>query len=125
MNDFWCSYKESFSEVVITLLVFLISDYHSLYYDKCLRNYSVDAGEQYINEMLFQAHPQRCLEVLYMPLDTFESLITWLKVNGELKDFRSVSTRQQLAIFMLLCGSGLSQRTTAEFFLYSQEIISR
>ena len=125
MDDFWSSYEERFSEVVITLLILLISEYHSIYYDKCPHNLSVDAGEQYISEILLQAHPQRCLEVLRMPLNTFESLIAWLKVNGSLRDFRSVSARQQLAIFLSICGPGLSQRTTAEFFCHSQETISR
>ena len=125
MDEFWPDSEESMLQIFVFILVSIAYHYKDTYYNKQQQITSSIEGEEYLKEILQQAHPRRCFEVLRMPLETFLSLNNWLIRHTDLADSRQVSAPQKLAIFLSICGHGMSQRVTAERFRHSLQTISR
>jgi hypothetical protein len=85
-------------------------------------------NNQYVNELLTTAHPQRCWDVLRMTIETFFTLRDWLLANTSLKSSRTkagVSIEEKIVIFLYIVAHGASAREACERFSYSIRTILR
>jgi hypothetical protein len=101
------------------------------------RVYTGQSGQDYIEELLDSAHPERISHVLRMQLDTFYALQDWLVINTTLKgnsivhnrrirgQGRQVSIEEKLVIFIYIISKGASNRDASERFSRSSHTISR
>ena len=125
MDSYWINYEDQLSNLLFIVFLKYLDNYIQTYYRKLPRNIPPRESERLFQALIRQGHPQRCRDVFRMPLETFLRLNEWLVSNTSLKDSRSVSTLQKLAIFLRICGHGLSQRIAAEIFQHSGDTISR
>jgi hypothetical protein len=100
------------------------------------RMHTGQSGQDYIQELLDIAHPERILHVLRMQLDTFYALRDWLVENTDLKGVnitynqrirgqgKQVSIEEKLVIFIFIISKGASNRDTGERFSRSNNTIS-
>jgi hypothetical protein len=92
------------------------------------RIYTGQSGQDYVQELLDSAHPERVYNALRMQLDTFYTLRDWLVINTDLKGNnitqnrrirglgRQVSIEEKLVIFIYIISKGASHRDTSERF---------
>ena len=89
------------------------------------KHVSILSGQAYTQEILESNHEERILECLHMPLATFQCLCQNLRQKRLLKDNRYTTIEHQVHIFIFICTTGSSNRTTQERFGHSPETISR
>ena len=102
--------------------------YYSHYYVKTPRhnpNEARDRGEVYVRHILASSSLYRSVSAYRMPPETFLRLLGELQSSGGLRDSRNASTKQKLAIFLTICGQGVSQRHTAEIYGHDNSQIGR
>lgn len=92
------------------------------------RIYTGQSGQDYVQELLDSAHPERVYHVLRMQLNTFYALRDWLVINTDLKGDnitqnrrirglgRQVSIEEKLVIFIYIISKGASHRDASERF---------
>jgi hypothetical protein len=80
-------------------------------------------GEAWVVELL-SGHPERMRTALGVNLHVFSALILELRAAGY-KNSKHVSLKEQLAIFLYACVTGLTIRHLGECFQRSNETISR
>ena len=125
MDSYWIDYEDQLANLLFILFLKYLDSYIQTHYRKLARNIPPRESERLFQALVQHGHPQRCRDLFRMPLETFLRLHGWLVFNTSLKDSRSVSALQKLAIFLRICGYGLSQRIAAEVFQHSGDTISR
>lgn len=100
-----------------------ITLYSSPFYWKQEYHTSKLSGAEWVQELL-EGHPDRIWTELGVRLHVFVILVHELQVLG-LKDGRSVGVKEQVAIFLHMCVTGLAIRHVGERFQRSNETISK
>ena len=92
------------------------------------RIYTGQSGQDYVQELLNSAHPERVYNALRMQLDTFYALRDWLVINTDIRGNnitqnrrirglgRQVSIEEKLMIFIYIISKGASHRDASERF---------
>ena len=102
--------------------------HYSQYYDTIPRRSPSEAhnrGEVYVRDILASLSLSRSVHAYRMPTETFLRLSRELQRSGGLRDGRTASARQKLAIFLTICGQGVSQRHTGEIYGHDNMQIGR
>lgn len=81
------------------------------------------SGAEWVQELL-EGHPDRIWTELGVRLHVFLILVHELQLLG-LADGKSVGVKEQVAIFLYMCVTGLSIRHVGERFQRSNETISK
>lgn len=99
---------------------------HSLsgHYCKTPLNNSKLTGAEWVRELAL-GHPSRCRNSLGVNKHVFTKLLDELKARAGLKDTKHVEASEQLAIFLYLATTGLSNRKTQERLQRSADTISK
>lgn len=99
---------------------------HSIHgnYCKTPQNNSKLSGAEWVQELAY-GHPSRCRNNLGMNKHVFMKLLQELQGRTNLVDTKHVEAKEQLAIFLYLATTGLSNRKTQERLQRSAETISK
>ena len=102
--------------------------HYSHYYDRTPRrsdNEVKDRGEGFVRDILASPTLYRSVDAYRMPPRSFLRLLGELQTSGGLKDGRTASATQKLAIFLTICGQGVSQRHAGEVYGHDNVQIGR
>ena len=88
-DQFWSDYEAQNDAFQKACLLNIVTEYGTTMYHKLACRTSSLGGEEYIQELIISAHPQRCLEVCRMDLEIFLILSSWLEDNTILKQSRN------------------------------------
>jgi hypothetical protein len=119
------TYIDMMADLVAIIIIRRILNHIQAYYERLPRNRPPRETETIFQAWIRRGHSQACLDQYRMPIETFLRLNEWLVLNAGLKDSRYVSAMQKLAMFLRICGHGLSQRTSIDVFQHSGSTISR
>lgn len=122
-------FDDDFDDLEFFLLLLIVTAFYTRRYrstsTKLVQNPDPFAGDRRIRTIIRLEHPSRAQNTLRMPLDTFIGLHDWLIRNTELQSSRGMSSLEKLAIFLNICGAGLSFRTAMEIWEHSTETLHR
>ncbi|CDO77855.1 hypothetical protein BN946_scf185032.g7 [Trametes cinnabarina] len=108
---------------LVTSVRQVVSLYARTHYDKIPYHTSALSGLAWLNELL-DGHPERIKTELGVHKDVFIRLVETLEDIGYCGS-RYVSLREQVAIFLYTCVTGLSVRHVGERFQRSNETIAK
>lgn len=99
---------------------------HSLsgHYCKTPQHTSKLTGSEWVQELAY-GHPSRCRNNLGLNKHVFQRLLSELMARAGLEDSKHIKASEQLAIFLYLATTGLSNRKTQERLQRSADTISK
>jgi hypothetical protein len=82
------------------------------------------SGREYLHHLLHSSE-RRIYTVLRMQKDTFLELCAWLRKNTDLREGRSISIEEKVAMFLWTLNYNSSNRSVGDQFKHSGESVSR
>jgi len=109
---------------VIQVISLAIAIYANPLYAKQEYHNSALSGEAWVEELV-HGHPDRIRNELGVRMHVFLLLVEELRAHSNLGDSKYITLREQVAIFLYMCVTGLSIRHVGERFQRSNETISK
>src|SRR6266576_6128941 len=109
--------------IIIGAITALVGEATALWAESYIDNTSSLSGLAWVDELM-EGHPGRIKTALGVSLRIFKALLSTLRKIG-FKDSKHVKLREQLAIFLYTCVTGLSIRHVGERFQRSNGTISK
>ena len=109
---------------LVHIIGFLIGIYASPNYRKQPYHNSAFTGEMWVNKLIY-GHPRRIRTELGIHLHVFLALEFELRMRCGLGDGREVSFREQLAMFLYMCVTGMNVEHVGERFQRSNDMVCK